>query len=357
MIACALLPFLNPARTRLLREQLGDLFENANHGSTSFLEGLLRLSSAEAALVADPLHDPALRLAVERERLRVITLHDPGYPSLLREIVDPPLVLWAEGDRSLLARTSIAIVGSRRASPYSVNAAARLAADLARRGLVIVSGLARGIDAAAHSAALDAGGATTAVLGTGIDVTYPRDNRRLFQRVREHGLLLSEFPPGTPPLARNFPFRNRIISGISRGTVIVEASARSGSLITARMAAEQGREVFAVPGSIFAPGSVGPHRLIQYGAKLIHDVDDILDELPEGLAPPAEHASRGADDVLPEELRVVLKACSAEEALNLDSLAARLERSGESLAEPILQLELRGLLRGVPGGAWVRNVK
>lgn len=355
MIAYAFLPFLHPARTRLLQEQFGDLLENACHGSTSFLAGLLRLSSDQAALVADPLHDLALRRAVVAERHRVITLVDPDYPPLLREIADPPLALWVDGDRSLLRKTSIAIVGSRRASPYSVNAATKLAGDLAARGLVVVSGLARGIDAAAHRAALEANGMTAAVLGTGIDVVYPRDNRRLFERVRQHGLLLSAFPPGTAPLAQNFPFRNRIISGLSRGTVIVEASSRSGSLITARLAAEQGREVFAVPGSIFAPGSVGPHRLIQYGAKLVHDVEDILEELPVALRPPAPAATAPAE--LSDELRRVLAVCSAEEPLHLDTLAARLEQSGESLAETMLQLELRGLLRTVPGGAYVRIVK
>jgi DNA processing protein len=357
MIAYALLPFLNPARTRLLREQFGDRLEYASHGSTSFLAGLLKLSASEAALVADPLHDPAVRRAVTAERQRVITLADPDYPLLLSEIVDPPLALWTDGDRSLLGKTSIAIVGSRRASPYSVNAASKLAGDLAARGLVVVSGLARGIDAAAHSAALDAAGLTAAVLGTGIDVVYPRDNRRLFERVRQHGLLLTEFPPSTPPLAQNFPFRNRIISGLTRGTVIVEASARSGSLITARLAAEQGREVFAVPGSIFAAGSVGPHRLIQYGAKLVHDVGDILDELPEALRPEPSPVAADSPAELSDDLQRVLAACSPEEPLHIDTLAARLEQSGAALAETMLQLELRGLLRAVPGGAYVRIVK
>jgi DNA processing protein len=356
MIAYALLPFLNPGRKRLLREQFGDLLEFVSHGSTSFLAGLLRLSSADAALVADPLHDPTLRRTVERERERVIALTDPEYPPLLREIADPPLALWSDGNRLLLGKTAIAIVGSRRASPYSMNVASKLAGDLAAHGLAVVSGLARGIDAAAHKAALDADGTTVAVLGTGIDVVYPRDNRRLFERVRHGGLLLTEFPPGTPPLAQNFPFRNRIISGLSHGTLIVEASSRSGSLITARLAAEQGREVFAVPGSIFAPGSVGPHRLIQYGAKLVHDVDDILDELPEALRPGARTAVPVAAASLSGPLARVLAVCSADEPLNLDNLAARLEQSGESLAETLLELELRGLVRTVPGGGYMRIV-
>jgi DNA processing protein len=356
MIAYALLPFLNPGRRRLLLEQFGDRLEFVSHGSTSFLAGLLRLSSDEAALVANPLHDPSLRNTVVAERQRVITLGDPDYPPLLREIADPPFALWTEGDRSLLPKTSIAIVGSRRASHYSVNVAGRLSADLAERGIAVVSGLARGIDAAAHSAALDAGGMTVAVLGTGIDVVYPRDNRRLFERVRTAGLLVTELPPGTAPLAQNFPFRNRIISGLSLGTVIVEASARSGSLITARLAAEQGREVFAVPGSVFAPGSVGPHRLIQYGAKLVHDIDDILDELPEGVRPPPIlRVRRGVE--LSNPMQRVLAACSPDEATHLDTLAERLEQSGASLAETMLQLELDGLIRTVPGGGYVRVMK
>jgi DNA processing protein len=282
-------------------------------------------------------------------RDRVIVLGDDGYPVLLKEIVDPPLALHFRGDVSLLARPAVAIVGSRKASPYGVNADGELARQIAGAGIVIVSGGARGIDAAAHHAALDAGGATIAVLGTGIDVVYPASNRRLFHHIEERGLIVSEFPPGTPPKPENFPMRNRVISGLARGTVIVEATNRSGSLITARMAAEQGRDVFAVPGSIFSAGSEGTHRLVQSGAKLVHDANDVLEEFPGGLrvtqAPAAE----------PEPpLKEVLDVLSKDDGAHVDTVAAKVGRTPALVAESLLQLELEGWIRALPGARCVR---
>jgi DNA processing protein len=242
------------------------------------------------------------------------------------------------------------VVGSRKASPYAVNAASALTSALAAAGVAIVSGLARGIDAAAHRAALDAGGATIAVLGTGIDVIYPRHHKRLFHDIAARGLVLTEFPPGTPPLPPHFPIRNRVISGLAHGTMIVEATGRSGSLITARTAAEQGREVFAVPGSIFSPGSEGTHRLIQYGAKLIHDVHDVLEELPGHLGRPSDDD----DEAPPSPLAGVLAAFTKDDGTHVDAAAAALHRSVSDLAEPLLQLELGGWLRALPGGRYVR---
>jgi DNA processing protein len=283
----------------------------------------------------------------------VVTLVDDAYPALLRHIADPPLVLHYRGDLSLLARPAIAIVGSRRASPYAINVAELLARQLAPTGLLIVSGLALGIDCAAHTAALDSGGTTVGVLGTGIDVVYPRGNRRLFRRMEEHGLLVTEFAPGSPPRPEHFPIRNRIISGLAHGTVIVEATSRSGSLITARLAAEQGRDVFAVPGSIFSPGSEGTHRLVQYGAKLVHDADDVLQELRRDVrallrpttAEPAAPASPLAE---------VLAAFSRDEGEHVDAIAARLGRTPAAVAESLLQLELDGWIRAMPGARYVR---
>ncbi|HEV7921026.1 MAG TPA: DNA-processing protein DprA [Thermoanaerobaculia bacterium] len=277
----------------------------------------------------------------------VTTLLDDDYPPLLREIADPPLALHFRGDRSLLQRPAVAVVGSRRASPYAINAARRITEPLAAAGVAIVSGLALGVDAAAHEAALEANGATIAVLGTGIDVTYPRGNRRLYKRV---GLLLTELPPGTPPMAMNFPIRNRIIAGLTLGTIVIEATARSGSLITARLAAEQNREVFAVPGSIFSEGTEGTHRLIQYGAKLVHQAQDVLDELrlevtlPVAPGEEAPHAD-------------VLAALSHDEPLAAERAAAKLGRAPESLAEALLELELGGWVRSLPGGRYVRTAK
>ena len=319
---------------------------DACNASSNLLQGLLNIDEVQAAEVKKPLQDRRYEML----RDSVITLLDPDYPPILKEIIDPPLALHVRGDRSLLARHAIAIVGSRRASPYAVNAAKHLATPLASEAmLVIVSGLARGVDAAAHEAALDAHGTTIAVLGTGIDVVYPKSNRALFRRIENEGLIVSEFPPGTPPLAQNFPIRNRIISGLSLGTVIVEATGRSGSLITARTAAEQGREVFAVPGSIFSKGTEGTHRLIQYGAKLVHDANDVIEEI-EGLG----RLAKKPNPLPPEPLRDVLEAFTRDDAVHVDAAAATLGRTVPAIAESLLQLELGGWVRSLPGSRYVR---
>ena len=320
----------------------------ACNASAGVLQGLLSVTPEQAEQVRNPLTVPA-RERVAALRARVITLGDETYPVLLKEIIDPPLALHFRGDLSLLARPALAIVGSRRASPYGVNAAEHLARQIAGAGIVIVSGGARGIDAAAHHAALDAGGSTIAVLGTGIDIVYPASNRRLFRRIEERGLIVSEFPPGTPPKPENFPMRNRVISGLARGTVIVEATSRSGSLITARMAAEQGRDVFAVPGSIFSAGSEGTHRLVQYGAKLVHDANDVLEEFPGGLRATQTPAQE------PESpLKEVLAVLSKDDGAHVDAVAARVGRTPALVAEALLQLELEGWIRALPGARYVR---
>ena len=345
LIGWSLLPFLSPNRTRLLLEYF-DPLTDAARAPARFLEGLLHIDRDQAELVRHPLGDPR----IESLRATTITLADDGYPPLLREIIDPPLALHVRGNRELLQRDAIAVVGSRRASPYAINVAHAITAPLARDAkLVVVSGLARGVDAAAHESALDSGGTTIAVLGTGIDVIYPRSNARLFRRIERDGLVISEFPPGTAPKPEHFPIRNRVISGLTYGAVIVEATRRSGSLITARMAAEQGREVFAVPGSIFSAGSEGTHRLVQYGAKLVHDANDILDELPGHLrvtqTPPEEPNS---------PLQEVLNVLSRDEGAHVDTLAARLGRTTAAVAESLLQLELDGWIRALPGARYVR---
>ncbi len=347
LIALSLLPFLTPSRTRLLLEYF-DPVALACNASASVLQGLLSVTPEQAEQVRNPLTLTAReRVAALRES--VIALGDETYPTLLKEIIDPPLALHFRGDLSLLARPALAVVGSRRASPYGVNAAEHLARQIAGVGIVIVSGGARGIDAAAHHAALDAGGSTIAVLGTGIDVVYPVSNRRLFRLIEERGLMVSEFPPGTPPKPENFPMRNRVISGLARGTVIVEATSRSGSLITARMAAEQGRDVFAVPGSIFSAGSEGTHRLVQYGAKLVHDANDVLEEFPGGL-----RATQTPSEEPESPLREVLAVLSKDDGAHVDAVAARVGRTPALVAESLLQLELEGWIRALPGARYVR---
>jgi len=345
LIAWSLLPFLSPNRTRLLLESF-DPLSDAVRAPLAFLEGLLKIDRDQAEKIRHPLDDPRIASL----RATTITLFDDDYPPLLREIIDPPLALHVRGKRELLQRDAVAVVGSRRASPYAINAAKAIAEPLAREAqLVVVSGLARGVDAAAHEAALDASGATIAVLGTGIDIIYPKSHGKLFRRIESDGLIVTELAPGTPPLAANFPTRNRIISGLALGTVIVEATSRSGSLITARTAAEQGREVFAIPGSIFSRGSEGTHRLIQYGAKLVHDVNDVLDELP-------AHArvEREKPQVPDSPLREVLDALSRDEATHVETAAEKLGRSLPSISESLLQLELGGWVRALPGARYVR---
>lgn len=351
LIALSLLPFLTPNRTRLLLNHC-DPISSVIDLSSRLLEGILSVTPEQAAQVRNPLtKERSTQVAALRES--AVTLADDEYPPLLRNIADPPLALFYRGDLSLLHRPGLAIVGSRRASAYAINAAGLLARQLAPTGLTIVSGLARGIDSAAHAAALDAGGTTVAVLGTGIDVIYPRGNRRLFARIAEHGLIVTEFPPGSPPRPEHFPIRNRIISGLTHGAVIVEATSHSGSLITARMAAEQGREVFAVPGSIFSSGSEGTHRLIQYGAKLVHEADDVLHELPDYVTALLKTAP--PEEAPPESpLAEVLAVLSRDEGAHIDTVAARLDRTPAMVAEALLQLELDGWIRAMPGARYVR---
>ena len=349
-IAYGLLPFLTPVRIRLIREHF-DPLADVQRAPAKLLEGLLSVDAEQAETVKNPLRFEKLRQQVASVAANAVAIVDAEYPPLLREIVDPPFALFYRGDLSLLQKPMVAVVGSRRASAYGLNAAAHLARQLASAGVAVVSGLARGIDAAAHQAALDSHSATIAILGTGIDIIYPRSHAKLTRAIAGSGLMMTEFPPGTPPLAANFPVRNRVISGISLGTVIVEATGKSGSLITARMAAEQGREVFCVPGSIFAPASEGPHRLIQYGAKLVHDAADILEELPGGLTMPDAQWPPEPE----EPLRDVLAAFTREEAIHIDSVALKLGRSVANVSEAVLQLELGGWIRALPGSRYVRS--
>lgn len=298
---------------------------------------------------------------VKKMGAEVLTLEDPRYPPLLRQIYDPPIVLYALGDVGVLTAPLLAIVGTRRPSPYGVNVATELARELARRGLVIVSGFARGIDAAAHRGALEAEGKTVAVLGTGLDVLYPWEHRGLAERIRERGVLLTEFPLGVPPLAQNFPFRNRIISGMSLGVVVVEAAERSGSLITARLALEQDREVFAVPGPITSPQSHGPNYLIKCGAKLVQYWRDIIEELPldirrEILRRESETAPALQPELpLGESEQRVLELLSFETPMHLDELLVRSGLVVPELMRVLLELEVKDKIRQLPGKQFVKK--
>jgi DNA processing protein len=288
--------------------------------------------------------------------MTTLTSHDPSYPALLRAVSTPP-PLWLRGAFVPDDGLAIAIVGSRRATVYGLGVAGRLAADLASRGVTIVSGLARGIDTAAHRGALDGGGRTIAVLGSGIDVVYPPENRRLASEIERHGALVSQFRPGTPPLSRHFPARNRTLAALSLGVVVVEATERSGALITAGFAGDLGREVFAVPGKITSETSAGTHRLIQDGAKLIRDWADVVQELPEQWrrAVLAHSAPSGAGnqpaDQTPEAR--VLALLDPDEPRHVDELISAGQGDASSVAAALVALELEGWARQLPGQRWV----
>jgi DNA processing protein len=298
-----------------------------------------------------------------REGYRLLVRGSSGYPALLDEIYDPPLVLYARGDPKVLEAPALAIVGTRRPTPYGLQMAEGLACDLARRGILVVSGLARGIDAAAHRGCLEAGGRTVAVLGNGIDVVYPGEHRQLTERIRENGLLLSEFPPGTSPAPQNFPIRNRIISGLSLGTLIVEASEYSGSLITGRLAMEQDRELFALPGNITTPQSFGPNFLLKQGAKLVQSWRDIVEEFP----PELRSAILGRElerrepsptfDLLDPEERRILDLLESDRAAQFDKILTLSGASISKVSDALLNLETQGWIRQLPGSLYVRRAR
>jgi DNA processing protein len=291
------------------------------------------------------------RLAIERAsaaRVRPVLWSDREYPVPLAAIADPPPVLWLLGTSAVLERPGVAIVGSRHGTPYALAVAERLAADLATRGIAVVSGLARGVDSAAHRGAL-ATGTTIAVLGSGVDVIYPREHTELARQIAQAGALVSEFAPGTAPHKRFFPMRNRLISGLSRAVVVVEAGRKSGSLITARLALEQGREVLAVPGSVLTERNRGGHALIRDGAKIVETADDILEEL--GFGPvPAVHERRSVH--CPHD--PVLASLPPGEACDLDAIVERSGLSVTQLLPRLLDLELRGVIGRAGGGRFVR---
>lgn len=286
----------------------------------------------------------------------IVLCTDADYPPLLRHTADPPTALYVQGAVPLLAARQLAMVGSRSPTPAGRSTACEFAAWFARAGLTVTSGLAAGIDAASHEGALRGGGATIAVFGTGLDRVYPSANRALAARIRAHGALVSEFPPGTAPLPGNFPRRNRIIAGLALGTLVVEAARRSGALSTARHALEAGREVFAIPGSIHSPLSQGCHQLIRAGATLVAQASDVTEEL--GFSVSKERLTEtttavGDTGELDKEYEMLLDALGFEPA-TIDSLVARTELPSESIASMLLILELEGRVAALPGGRYGR---
>jgi len=342
---------IGPARLRMLIDAFGDV-ERAWHAPA---EALYRVGLDRRSL--ENLLETRARVDLDREVRRVaavgahiLTWEDEGYPKLLAEIPDPPPVLYVRGELKPEDAWAVAVVGTRRASTYGREVTRRLVSVLAQSGVTIVSGLARGVDAVAHQTALEAGGRTIAVLGCGIDLVYPPEHRELARRIAAQGALVSEYPLGTQPEPGNFPPRNRIISGLSLGVVITEAGRDSGALITADYAAEQGRDVFAVPGSILSAGCAGTNRLIQDGAKPVLDAADILQEL--NLTMVAEQ--KEARQVLPTtETEALLLAHLSAEPVHVDDLTRAVGLPVAQVTSTLALMELKGMVRQVGGMKYV----
>jgi DNA processing protein len=286
---------------------------------------------------------------------RMLTCDAPEFPARLKHIPHPPPLLFVKGTIRPEDELAVALVGTRGASYYGLKTCRHLAGGLAARGVTIVSGLARGIDAAAHRAALENSGRTLAVLGCGLDVVYPPENRELYEKIPETGALITEYPLGTPPEAKNFPVRNRIISGLALALVVVEAGVRSGTSITVQYALDQGREVLAVPGPVDSPTSIGPHRLIQQGAKLVQDVEDVLEELP-GLGRGPGPLFAGVSEA-PEPPRAQpedpLLAFLGSDPIPLDELVRASKLPASEVLSRLTMLELKGLVKELPGKCFV----
>jgi DNA processing protein len=352
----ALLQLPSPAVAALLRS-----FGSAE---AIFSASRAQLSAATASTTAMRVQTPVEGALLDgtREWLahddhQLIAWDDPDYPQALLSLADAPPVLFFIGRRELLNRPSLAIVGSRHATPQGVENARAFARALSRAGLTVVSGLALGIDAGAHEGALEGEGSTLACIGTGPDRVYPASHRELAHAIALSGGIVSEFVPGTPPLRQNFPRRNRLISGIAKGVLVVEATTSSGSLITARLAGEQGREVFAIPGSIHSPFSRGCHRLIRDGAKLVETAQDVLDELRlEGFTISTSASARGEHrdgESLPTPHRAIVTALGGDPC-DLDALVVRTHLAPEALTAALVELELEGHVAALPGGRWQR---
>ena len=361
LILLNLIPEIGSTRLRRLLDAFGTL-DRMWTASVQELQQAAGVGPSLAQRIADGRRDEAAlrrELAlVQRHGATLVTLEDAEYPARLRTIADPPVALYVHGTLEPADATAVAIVGSRLASPYGLQSAERLAYDLALRGVTVVSGLARGIDGAAHRGALRASGRTLAVLGGGLARLYPEEHARLASEVAARGALISEYPMDTPPLSYYFPRRNRIISGLSLGVVIVEAAQRSGALITADCALEQGREVFAVPGPMTAATSQGTHHLLKQGARLVTSVDDIVEELrltasPDPAAVPARAATASAH--LSERQEAVLASLHDEQPRYIDTVAAQRGLAVADVSSLLLELELKRLVQQLPGKQFVRT--
>jgi DNA processing protein len=343
---------IGPSRFKLLLDRFGSA-EAAWQASLLSLAGagLERRAIESLGKLRQETDPEAEWKRIGEQGVSVVILDDPAYPNALREIADPPPVLYVRGELSPADDWAIAVVGTRRASPYGRQATERIVADVARAGVTVISGLARGIDTHAHRAALAAGGRTIAVLGSGVDRVYPEENRALANQIALSGAVISELPLGRSPDAVNFPRRNRIVSGMARATLVVEADFKSGAMLTATHAAEQGRDVFAVPGSIFNPLSAGPHQLIREGAKVVTDASDILEEL-HLTAVVEERATREALPSDPTE--AALLQLLSDEPVHVDDLTRAAALPSSTVTSTLTILELKGLARQLGPMQYVR---
>ena len=370
-LALSLTPGIGAGRGRKLVE----LFDGVDRLFTASLTELESAGIPAAAAQSIAMGKSQELAAEELDRIKaigasVVSQDDAAYPRRLYEIYDPPLVLYVKGNVEVINQYGLAVVGTRHPTPYGVGIAERLSADLAARGLVIVSGMARGVDSAAHRGALNAKGRTVAVWGTGVDVPYPKENEKLSERILEAGgAIISEFPLGTFPAPQNFPIRNRIISGMAVGVLVIEAGEYSGTRITARCALEQGRDVYAVPGNVTNKLSWGPNTLIKQGAALVATWEDVWEALPAdirlALSPLESAASETAEsaslfsgtDLGPDE-KCILSALRADESTHIDELVERLvaKLSSSQIFAALFELELSGRIRVLPGKYYVRVI-
>jgi DNA processing protein len=368
-LALSLTEGLGVTRIRKLIEHFGNP-ESVFRASLTELEATgMRAVSAQSIATgkSQELAQEECGKAMEA-RSKIISLSDPEYPSRLTEIYDPPVILFVKGSVEVLSRPGIAMVGTRHPTPYGSGMAERLSTDLAARGLVIISGLARGIDTMSHRGAVAAKGKTVAVLGTGIDIMYPKENTRLTEQIIAlGGALITEFPIGTSPAPQNFPIRNRIISGMSAGVLVVEAAEYSGTRITSRCALEQNRDVYAVPGNVTNKSSWGPNTLIKQGAKLVATWEDVWEELPtdvqmelsasESESSQPETASLFPDEEKSPHEKKILKLLKPDESTHIDQLVELLENemSSSEIFAALFELELNGKIRQLPGKNFVKS--
>ena len=363
-LALALTPGLGARLAAKLLRAFGSPEEVFRASLTELEACKLKADTAQAIASQKPQQDAEKELAAVRKLdCQLVHWEEDAYPPLLKQIYDPPVLLYVRGKMELLTRHCLSIVGTRRPTPYGNQMADKLARELALRGLVIVSGLARGVDSTAHKGALSApGGATIGVLGTGADVIYPKENKKVFAQMLEQGAVISEFPLGTFPAPQNFPIRNRIIAGMSLGTVVVEGAQYSGSLITARLAMECSREVFGVPGNATQPSSFGPNQLIKQGAKLVTGWEDVIDELPTEIrtalvpveSPAAEQRNLLVEESLSPTERALFDLLQPDESRHVDELVETTGLNSSEVLPALFELEMKGLIRQLPGKNFIK---